>query len=418
MTSPLGGTESLSGRNSKALPPAIVWGLESQIGVNIVRELGRWGIPVLGLAQDANAIGMGSRYLTYCEQAQPHGETLLEQIRRLGQDKGARAIFAVSEGNCMYLARNRTKLGAVKALVPEESALAIVCDKQRTLAAAANCGIPVPRSIQPTPNEPIGRLALALTYPCILKWSDANVAAAKLAHAQIEFRKAEYVYSPDELLAALRRYDSLGMWPLVQEYCAGRGLGQFFFMHKGRALRRFQHLRVAEWPPEGGFSSVCDAVPLAEHRELQEKSIALLRDIGWEGVAMVEYRYEPHSGKLYLMEINGRYWGSFPLAVHCGAGFALYSYFVTGLGQDFELPQPRSDLRCRMVATELKRLARLLFAPRKIADRQFVRRPLGEIGRFLLDFLRPNVRYYLLCRDDLGPLRKDMLNLVFRPGRE
>ncbi len=51
-------------------------------------------------------------------------------------------------------------------------------------------------------------------------------------------------------------------------------------MRNGEVLRRFQHTRIAEWPPEGGFSSVCDSVPLSEHRELQERSIALLRAIG------------------------------------------------------------------------------------------------------------------------------------------
>jgi predicted ATP-grasp superfamily ATP-dependent carboligase len=399
------------------LPPVVVWGLESQIGVNIVRELGRNGIPVIGLAQHASEIGLASRYVVHGEIAEPKGEQLVAQIRRLGRERGARAIFAVSEGNCLFLARNRSALGGVKALVPDEAALAIVCDKQKTLAIASKHRIRVPRSVQLTSIEEIERIAAELSYPCILKWSDANTVMATLSHTGIEFKKAEYAYSPDELIAALHRYDSMNTWPLVQEYCSGTGLGQFFFMHDGCALRRFQHIRVAEWPPEGGFSSVCDAVPLTEHSELQEKSVALLQEIGWEGVAMVEYRYDPATGEAKLMEINGRYWGSFPLAVHCGAGFALYSYFVTGLGQEFQLPASRSDLRCRMVATELKRLARLLFAPRKILDRRFVRRPMAELLRFLVDFLRPNVRYYLLCSDDVGPLRKDIFKLLSRFAR-
>jgi predicted ATP-grasp superfamily ATP-dependent carboligase len=401
-------------RIGDALPSAIVWGLESQIGVNIVRELGRAGIPVLGLAHDANAIGIHSRYLVHCELAQPHSDGLIEQIRELGLQRGACAIFAISERNCLFLARNRLALGGVKALVPDEAALAIVFDKRKTLAIASKHGIRAPRSVQPTSVEGIERVAADLSYPCILKWSDANAVMATLARAGIECKKAEYAYSSGELIAALHRYDSINTWPLVQEYCSGQGLGQFFFMHEGRALRRFQHIRVAEWPPEGGFSSVCDAVPLTEHRELQEKSVALLREIGWEGVAMVEYRYDAASGIANLMEINGRYWGSFPLATHCGAGFALYAYFVEGLGRNFEIPAARTDLRCRMVATELKRLARLFFAPYRIPDRQFVRRPLAELGRFLWDFLRPNVRYYLLCSDDWGPLRKDLNNLLFR----
>ena len=400
-----------------ALPPALVWGLESQIGVNIVRELGRHGIPVIGLAQEATAIGLASRYLVHSEIAAPKGEPLLMQIRRLGQERGARVILAVSEQNTLFLAQHRERLGGVRALAPNCESLAVVLDKKKTLEAAVRNGIATPRTVQPGCVDEIEATARNFPFPAVLKWADANAVAGHLSRANIRFEKAEYVYTAEEFRIAMGRYEPLGIWPLVQEYCPGRGLGQFFFMHQGRALRRFQHIRVAAWPPEGGFSSVCDAVPLTEHRDLQEKSIALLREIGWEGVAMVEYRYDPATGIANLMEINGRYWGSFPLAVHCGAGFALYSYFVNGLSQDFHLPEPRSDLRCRMVATELKRLARLLFAPSKIADRRFVRRPLAEVGRFLADFLRPKVRYYLLCCDDLGPLGRDLRNLVFT-GRQ
>lgn len=45
-----------------------------------------------------------------------------------------------------------------------------------------------------------------------------------------------------------------------------------------------------ECPPEGGFKSLCAGAPLDQHRALQEKSIALLRKLEWEGPAMVEYR--------------------------------------------------------------------------------------------------------------------------------
>ena len=68
------------------------------------------------------------------------------------------------------------------------------------------------------------------------------------------------------------------------------GIGQFFFINDGKAVRHFQHMRIAEWPPEGGFSSVCDAVSETEHLELQSLSVQLLQVIGWSGVAMVEYR--------------------------------------------------------------------------------------------------------------------------------
>jgi hypothetical protein len=36
---------------------------------------------------------------------------------------------------------------------------------------------------------------------------------------------------------------------------------------------------------------------------------------------MVEFRVDDASGRHWLLEINGRFWGSLPLAVHAGADF-------------------------------------------------------------------------------------------------
>lgn len=104
---------------------------------------------------------------------------------------------------------------------------------------------------------------------------------------------------------------------------------------------------------------------------------------------MVEYRWDPASDRAVLMEINGRYWGSYPLAVHCHADFALISYFLES-GLDLpSLPPPRDDIRCRMVATEIKRLARILLKPGLIVDQSFEIRPWAEARRFMVDFFGP-----------------------------
>lgn len=127
---------------------------------------------------------------------------------------------------------------------------------------------------------------------------------------------------------------------------------------------------------------------------------------------MVEYRYDPVADQAVLMEINGRFWGSFPLSVHCGAGFALYAYFTQGLGKDMEAPAPREDLRLRMVLVEIKRLFRILFQAHKIQDKTFARKPFAEIARFVLDFLNPKSRYCLFSLDDPGPFVADAQNIL------
>lgn len=394
-------------------PPCIVLGLETQIGLCVVRELGRAGVRVIGIAQEGGAIGRSSRYLTASiVVAEPRSELLVQAIRAIGERYGPCPLLAISETNLSWLAANRDAFGQVTPVLPQSAALRVVLDKQATLEAARAVGISTPVSIQPRAGWQLDELLTQCRLPVVLKWSDPNSVVTELERHGLSLRKAEYVHAPAELRAALERYSPLGKWPLIQEYCGGYGLGQFFFMHDGKALRRFQHRRVAEWPPEGGFSSVCDGVPLDQHADLQAQSIALLKAIGWQGVAMVEYRYDPVRREAKLMEINGRFWGSFPLAFHSGAGFALLSYRqALGLPMD-GLPAPRCDLRCRMVATELKRLVRIVLQPGQIADSIFTVQPWREICRFVVDFFRPNVRYYVWSADDPRPFFADLRNLI------
>jgi predicted ATP-grasp superfamily ATP-dependent carboligase len=104
---------------------------------------------------------------------------------------------------------------------------------------------------------------------------------------------------------------------LLQEYIAGEGHGVEMLAHEGEALAAFQHRRLREVPVTGGASSLRESVAL--DRELFDYSRRLLAALRWTGLAMVEFKLGSDGPR--LMEINGRVWGSLPLAVHSGMDF-------------------------------------------------------------------------------------------------
>lgn len=400
-------------------PPCFVLGIETQIGVGVVRELGRAGVRVIGLANRKHSIGLSSRYLERGIVTGPaRDDSLVSRIRELGEEYGGAVLLAISETDLAWLISNRSEFGQVKVVAPEAETFRRVLDKARTLELAEKAGIRTPRTHAPKSIDEWRSACAAIRYPVVVKWADPMLAMPQLRAHKLPLLKLEFAANASELQEIGNRFAPAGIWPLIQEYCPGRGLGQFFFMHKGEAVRRFQHLRIAEWPPEGGFSSVCDAVPLTQHQDLQERSIALLNAIGWEGCAMVEYRLDDRSGEAALMEVNGRFWGSFPLAVQAGAGFATLSYYLQGLDEPLPPLQPlQNGLRCRMVATEVKRLVRILLQRKQIRDPFYEVRPAHELWRFVSDFFRKNTCYYLFDRRDPGPLLADLRNYLLRPFR-
>ena len=104
---------------------------------------------------------------------------------------------------------------------------------------------------------------------------------------------------------------------LLQQHCPGEGHGVELLTYDGRPFAAFQHRRLHEVPLTGGASSLRESVPLDP--TLLELAERMLRELEWTGLAMVEFKVGGDGPR--LMEVNGRVWGSLPLAVKSGMDF-------------------------------------------------------------------------------------------------
>ena len=389
-------------------PLAIVLGADTPIGLTVIRELGSHGVAVHAVGRSQYAIGAASKWTTSFS-VRPAGP-LSAWLPDLIGETNAGALLAISEDDLVALAALDPIVAGCNILTPRAAPLGIVLDKTATLDRAKAIGIDMPDCWQPNAEDDFTAKAATLAYPRVLKWADPPTILPPLAENGIAFFKAEHVDNPAALLTALTRYDTLGVYPLVQSYCPGIGLGQMFHMKNGAATLSFQHRRIHEWPPEGGVSTVCATVPLDQHSEQRAKSEALLASIGWQGPAMVEYRFDQRTGKYWLMEINGRFWGSLPLARHAGAEFA-WETFAQAMGITTEQPEIR-ERHARYTIPETRRLIRVFFGTRAIADRQFKATPWRDLLSYLGDFIDPGMRYFVWDRRDRGPFWADMKAVV------
>jgi len=392
--------------------PAVVVGIDTPIGLTIVRDLGQDGVRVIGIGRGEQALGMASRYLERGLVRPRDGAAMIEQLAALGAELGKACLFAVSENDISLLNSHRDRLSNFIIMFADDARMTSVLNKDRTYLAASAVGIRTPRTAQPASLADVEQASRELRFPVVLKWANPHEVVARLNASGLALEKTRYCETPQALLAYLRPYEKAGVYPLIQEYCAGYGLGQFVLMKDGEAHYTFQHRRLHEWPPEGGFSSMCASLPADAHADLMAQSVALLRELRWEGIAMVEYRHDPLTGESALMEINGRFWGSLPLAWHAGARFPSMMYRLFGQGLPIAPLPYRAGVRCRYMIPETRRLLRILFAPHKIADKTLRFARLPELGGYLLDFLRPGSRYYVFSVADAGPFFSDVRQIV------
>src|SRR6266705_3753708 len=105
-----------------------------------------------------------------------------------------------------------------------------------------------------------------------------------------------------------------GVWFLFGR-AGGTGV-VFFFSSRRRHTRSY-----GDWS-----SDVCSSDLLAAH------ATTLLREIGWHGVAMVEFKHDRATDSYTLMEINGRFQASTALSLDAGLNLPSLVAALYGVG--------------------------------------------------------------------------------------
>ena len=282
-------------------------------------------------------------------------------------------------------------------------------DKRRLMEIGAEVGVPVPRQFV---IEDLERQA-----PECVKWAERTGFPVVLKPHRSAVHKDDGVMGfgvklasdePD-LLRELKAYAPEAYPILVQERIIGPGLGAFFLCNDGEIVATFAHRRLREKPPTGGVSVLRESVPMRE--DLRRHSAALLGHFRWSGVAMVEFKEDTATGTAYLMEINGRFWGSLQLAIDAGVDFPvlLLDEFVEGDGAR-EPSQPaayRHGVRSRWFWGDVDHLLWFVKAPRGYRrDEPALPSRMGALLRFLVPW-RPGQSFEVLRVTDIRPFFRE-----------
>ena len=282
-------------------------------------------------------------------------------------------LIPVSDKTCYPIAENKARLkDLTRVACPDKEMMDEVFDKSLTLRTAIRLGVPVPDTYFIEDLEDIFPLAHELRYPVVIKprwswyWKDGKAKAG--------VRK--FVSSEEDLLLAYQEMNAEIPLPLIQEVVRGEGAALFALTESGIPLATFAHHRLREVNPSGGASTLRESVPA--NGPVQEYGLRLLREIGWDGVAMVEFKLDARTNVPKLMEINGRFWGSLDLAAQSGVDFS-FLLFQQMMGERPDGPMDyRSGHRSRWVKGDLERMV-YIFKDRERSNQREVRVPDGGV---------------------------------------
>lgn len=297
----------------------LVTDAEQRAALALVRSLGRAGHEIHVCAARSRSLAGASRYAVrqaVVRSPLESSDEFLEEVVRLARQWRIDTVIPVTEAALLATLRAAERLEPALVPFPELESFRRISDKGLVLATAQRLGIGVPRQeILPRPDALAELPPDALAFPVVVKPVRSVIPAGRGA---IKLG-VSYAADPEELRRRVSSYPAAAYPLLLQQRVIGPGLGIFLLIWEGQQLALFAHRRLREKPPSGGVSVYRESIAPPPH--LVAGSRALLETLGWQGVAMIEYKVEAATGAPYLMEINGRFWGSLQLAIDAGVDF-------------------------------------------------------------------------------------------------
>lgn len=238
------------------------------------------------------------------------------------REGGYDVVFCSYELGLLALSRRRDEIEpAVWPYAPHE-VVARVFDKLELYGAARAAGLGAPHT------EEAGEQALR-------SWSGPVVVKGR-HHVPRRFPTARFE-SAEQARGLVDEIRAGGGVPLLQELLGGRmGAVVVVVGRDGALLAEIHQEAVHTWPPEAG--DTVRGVIVEADPELSRGVRALLADLGWFGLAQIEF-VRDGAGRPRITDFNGRFYGSLALAVGAGANLpALWA--EQALGRDGALRAP------------------------------------------------------------------------------
>lgn len=291
----------------------LVTGGDERAALAVARSLGRAGHRVVVGSRKGRSLAGASKYA-----ARDVGlgdplqlpDRFVARVREEVVREGVEVILPVTEPELLALLPVKAELHPAVVPFPDLPVFLAASDKARVAELAEGVGLFVPTQTI-VGRDDVASLPERAEEAVVLKPGRSVQSGTKLS--------VSYVEQGEVLRDRVARMPDAAFPLLVQHRVVGPGVGVFMLRWRGDILAAMAHRRLREKPPSGGVSVLRESIVLDPgiHRMAEE----LLEALEWSGVAMVELKIDEATGAPYIMEINGRFWGSLQLAIDAGVDF-------------------------------------------------------------------------------------------------
>lgn len=276
-------------------------------GLGAIRSLGRLGVPVYAITEDHLTPAALSRYVVghFVWTRSEHDEAgyLVDRLRAIGRSLGRPAVAVATDDEAAVLLAEHADALAEHFLLPRPRP-----DLVRRLASKRGLhelcvahDVPTPRTEFATCADELVAMARRLTFPLVVKNVDPWIRLWAPAVSGTTI-----VTSQRELLTRFAASDDMSGL-LLQEYIPHNGTDDWFvhsYCDEGSAtVVDFVGWKAYAWPPGRGVTADARSRP---NPALVELTRRLCKEVGYQGVSDLDWRYDRRDGRFKLVDFNPR----------------------------------------------------------------------------------------------------------------
>lgn len=292
--------------------------------LSVTRALGKQGIEASVISDEFFAPSFWSKYCKkrfHFSLLSNENNLNIELLKLLGGDSPNVVFFPMEDATIKWLSDNRGILSAhLSFLIPSSESLKTSFSKFQTMKLAESIGVKVPSSVYYGTAKEL-KLEIAEN-------TQRYLSSDFLIKPDIGHGSSGIIYLQDFNYDSWRKFELQGHFEkygsqLLQHRLPsdGRSVGvSLLFDSNNQVVANFVHERLSSFPVSGGPST--NRVGIRDD-DLLEMSVKLLQKLKWQGIAMVEWKFDSTTGTPFLLEINPRFWGSLELAIRSGVNFPI-----------------------------------------------------------------------------------------------
>lgn len=189
----------------------------------------------------------------------------------------------------------------------------IITEKNLSYQIAEKLGIAIPKTYCPKTKDDLRQISQTINYPCLLKPVVSHVFSNKFNQKLLRANTAT------ELMHTYQWLTLMGFNVMVQEDILGEDANlvciNTVFNKKSEPLAFFMHRRLVQNPPRYGVMALGESI---WEPKIIQPCLTLLKSMGFQGLAQVEFKWDNKAKEYKFLEINGRSYLSINFPTYCG----------------------------------------------------------------------------------------------------